>query len=188
MNETNLQNAIASWLKVIYPAMMDVAKIDITTRIKGQLILLWHMQEVGRPKTPFIMGRISAVTKPGRDSFEPPLYSGGHVSQKHHGDRNFMLYLEYFGNDALAQLSKVTTACDDTKTIDTLRAGGCTVIRPGSVVEAHAYLGTIPEDRAMLDIEMRTYEDETQTDLITIVEHANINGEVDGVAVEEISV
>ena len=192
MTEETLQNAIATWLAGVITGLMVGNATPMTERTSGQPVLLWHMQEMGRFKTPLLMGRISAVTAPGHDSFEPPyittVHSVNYVNQRRHGDRNFMLYLQYFGNTAFDQLSKVKTVCYDSKKLDTLRAGGCTVIRAGTVLEAHAFLGTMPEDRAMLDLEMRTYEDETQVDQITVVEHAKINGKVNDVSVKEISV
>jgi hypothetical protein len=192
MTETILHQAIFNVLQPILNVWLEGRDTPATVRAAGQVQLVWHMQGEPRMKTPIIEARLSGFGSRGRDYISAPyeVESGTppatHLKQDRLGNRNFMLYLTYFGNGAIDQLNKVKDAFELQYYLNILRAGSCTAISVGPVIDAHVYLGTIPEDRASLDIEMRTWSEETLTDKVGIIEHLKGTGDV-GAAVEAIT-
>ena len=193
MTETLLQDAIFNWLQPVLNLWKEGRDTGATPRAPGQCQMFWHMQEAPRVDTPILMGVINGLEKVGRDYYAQPLkttdeHDVDHITQKSNGTRNFSLHLQYFGNDALTQLSKVVRACDNQASLDTLRAGGATAVFPHPIIEAHTFLGTTPEDRAILDIDMRTSDYVESTDEVGIIEEVKAEGKIDAVTEIELDV
>lgn len=151
ITEQALEDAIFDWLD----DLLDLWDGE-SARDDGQIIMVWHMQNMARYETPILMGRISAVNRIGRDAISAPDHNG---DAKIQGTREFVLYLECFGNDAMDVLSKIKDATEDPASIALLFSKGITPVESSPVMEAHVFLGTTPEDRALIEIRMRTTTD-----------------------------
>ena len=173
ITETKLQDAIFDWLSTV------VSIWDGTgTRPAGKIQFVWHFQQEPRFSLPLIMGRVSGVDKIARDWFSQPveeiISSVNMFNRQHSGTREFTLYLESFGEEAFAQLAAVQDACDDIQSLATLWEQGITIIEPSSIVDAHAFLGTMPEERATLEIRMRTSSESFRSS--SIIEAVELHG------------
>jgi hypothetical protein len=145
------------------------------------------MEQGSRPATPILEGRLSADVRIGRDSVSAPSMVAGHVGEQTiTGDREFVLYLEYFGPGALDALKTIRNATNVPLLLAPLQQNKIAVVDCMQVMDAHEFLDSMPEDRATLDIRMRYSE--TMTTTPGIIEHANITGKVDGVAVPAITI
>jgi len=167
-SELYLQRKLFEWLGTI----LDLWD-GVSTRDPSEIALIWHMQDMPRYKTPLLMGRISAVQRIGRDVPFMPDNSG---ARRGAGIREFMLYLQFFGAGAIDALSKIVDATDMPEMIDSLQADGITPIECHDVLDAHVFLDTMPEERAMLDIRFRTTSEWSHA--IDVIESAEGTGEI----------
>ena len=87
-----------------------------------------------------------------------------------------MLYLQFFGPHAIDSLSKIVDTTDMPEMIDALQADGITPVECHDVLDAHVFLDTMPEERAMLDIRFRTTSEWSHT--IDVIESADMTGEI----------
>jgi hypothetical protein len=147
------ENLLYDWLVPILGLWEEGRNHDQPLRTAGQPVMVWHMQQAPRPATPLLEGRISAIVKIGRDSIGAPDHNG---YSKIVGTREYMLYLQYFGDRAIDNLIKIRDACEDPGRLGILYASGTTPVEASEPLDAHAFLGTMPEDRAMMDIRFRT--------------------------------
>ena len=169
LDEEYLQRKIYDWLSTVIPLS------SIPTNRTGKALMVWHMQDVERMPTPLLMGRVSSFQKIGRDAVFDPENDG---SKRQAGVREFMLYLQYFGANALTLLQKISDATEDSASIESLQADGITPVWPEPVIDAHQFLDTMPEDRAILDIRFRTTSE--WSTVIEVLESAEATGEVNG--------
>jgi hypothetical protein len=153
-SELAIQRALWDWINTVIPLYTT------GDRTPGIPALVWHMQQMPRVATPLIMGRLSNIRKTSRDYLSQPreevIDSVNMFAVQQSGTREFKLYLEYFGIDAIDNLSKIQTAADTIPGLSFLWDNGIAVIEPGEVVDMHEFLGTMPEERALLEIRMRT--------------------------------
>lgn len=168
LDEKYLQRRIYEWINTLFP-LWDTAG----TQPAGTVTMIWHMQDLGRYPTPILMGRISAIGRVGRDAVFPPDNTG---NRRQAGARGFMLYLQYFGAGALTALSKIYDASDDGECTAVLRADGIVPIERQDVLDAHAFVDTMPEERAMLDI--RFYTTSEWFTQIDVIESVDMTGEI----------
>jgi hypothetical protein len=169
LDEEYLQRKIYDWLATVIPLS------SIPANRTGKALMVWHMQDVERMPTPLLMGRVSSFQKIGRDAVFNPDNEG---SKRQAGVREFMLYLQYFGANALTVLQKISDATEDSASIESLQADGITPVWPEPVIDAHQFLDTMPEDRAILDIRFRTTSE--WSTVIEVLESAEATGEVNG--------
>jgi hypothetical protein len=155
ITEKNLEDAIFDWLDEIL-GLWEIG--SATPRVDGQIIMVWHMQHMARYETPILMGRINAINRIGRDAISAPDHNGDSTMG---GTREFVLYLEYFGNDAMDVMSKIKDATEDPQYLAILYDEGITPVESSPIAEAHTFLGTTPEDRTLMDIRLRTTADWT---------------------------
>jgi hypothetical protein len=167
-NETYLQRKLFDWIGTILD-LWDGA----STRDPAEIAFIWHMQDMPRYATPLLMGRISAVQRIGRDVPFMPDNSG---ARRGAGIREFMLYLQFFGAGAIDSLSKIVDATDMPEMIASLQEDGITPVECHDVLDAHVFLDTMPEERAMLDIRFRTTSEWSHA--IDVVESAEVTGEI----------
>ena len=167
-SELYLQRKLFDWIGTI----LDLWD-GTSTRDPAEIALVWHMQDMPRYKTPLLMGRISAVQRIGRDIPFMPDNSG---ARRGAGIREFMLYLQFFGAGAIDALSKIVDVTDMPEMIDALQADGITPVECHDVLDAHVFLDTMPEERAMLDIRFRTTSEWSHA--IDVIESAQITGEI----------
>jgi len=175
LDETYLQKKLARWIATI---------LDIWngTGTQGtQIAFIWHMQGQGRYPVPSLMGRISAVQRIGRDVPFMPDNSG---ARRGAGIREFMLYLQFFGPHAIDSLSKIVDATDMPEMIASLQEDGITPVECDDVLDAHIFLDTMPEERALLDIRFRTTSEWSHA--IDVVESAEVTGEIN--EIDEITI
>ncbi|HMD67759.1 MAG TPA: immunoglobulin domain-containing protein [Chitinivibrionales bacterium] len=168
LDEKYLQRRLAEWINSIF-LLWD----GTGTQPPGTVAMIWHMQTNTRFPTPFLMGRISAIGRVGRDAVFPPDDAG---KRRQAGARGFMLYLQFFGPEALTALSKIYDASDDGECTAVLRADGIVPIERQDVIDAHAFVDTMPEDRAMLDI--RFYTTSEWFTQIDVIESVDMTGEI----------
>lgn len=174
ISEATLEEAIFDWLDDLLDLWDGQSQRD-----DNQIAMIWHMQHEGRYKTPILMGRITAINRIGRDSINVLTDNDGDTSMG--GTREFMLYLEYFGIGAIDVLEKIKSATEDPASYGLLIAQGIATVEASPIIEAHRFLGTTPEDRAMLDIRLRTSSTWTTNRGIPIEEvAAEGNGYLDG--------
>lgn len=167
-SELYLQRKLFDWINSIIP-LWD----GVSARAAGALALVWHMQDMPRYAMPLLMGRISAVQRIGRDVPFMPDNSG---ARRGAGIREFMLYLQFFGPGAIDALEKIVDATDMPEMIADLQADGITPVECQDVLDAHVFLDTMPEERAMLDIRFRTTSEWSHT--IDVIESAEVTGEI----------
>jgi hypothetical protein len=168
LDEEYLQRKIYEWISTIITLTNSPE-----SRAMGSVAMVWHMQDMPRFKTPILMGRLSAFQKIGRDAVFMPDNAG---SKRQAGIREFMLYLQFFGANALTQLQKISDATEDSASIATLQEDGITPVLPEPVMDAHQFLDTMPEDRGILDIRFRTTSEWSA--VIDVLESADVSGEV----------
>jgi hypothetical protein len=170
LDEEYLQRKLFTWISSI---------IDIWdgtgTRGANQIAMVWHMQDVQRYPTPVLMGRISAVQRVGRDCWFNP---NSDLKRRLAGIREFMFYLQFFGAGAIGQLEKIVDATDSPSEIADLQGDGITPVECEQIIDAHVFLDTMPEERAILDIRFRTTTEWLKQ--IDVVETAEIIGKVNG--------
>ena len=87
-----------------------------------------------------------------------------------------MLYLQFFGAGSIDALEKIVDATDMTEMIDALQADGITPVECQPVLDAHVFLDTMPEDRAILDIRFRTTSEWSHD--IDVIESLEATGEI----------
>jgi hypothetical protein len=167
LSELYLQRKLFDWIVTILP-LWNGASTRTT-----EIAFVWHMQDMPRYATPLLMGRISAVQRIGRDVPFMPDNSG---ARRGAGIREFMLYLQFFGPGAIDALSKIVDATDMPEMITDLQADGITPVECHDVLDAHVFLDTMPEERAMLDIRFRTTSEWSHT--IDVIESAEMTGEI----------
>jgi hypothetical protein len=170
-DETYLQRKLFDWIGTILD-LWDGA----STRDPAEIALVWHMQDMPRYKIPLLMGRISAVQRIGRDVPFMPENSG---ARRGAGIREFMLYLQFFGTHAIDALSKIVDTTDMPEMISDLQEDGITPVECHDVLDAHVFLDTMPEERAMLDIRFRTTSE--WSNVIDVIESAEITGDINGI-------
>lgn len=174
LSETTIQDGIFDWLDEVGAIWNGTG-----TRPTDLPLFVWHMEQEPRFALPLLMGRISGTGKVGWDFFGQPvdevISSVNMYPRQRSGTREFTLYLEAFGKQAFDVLAKVQDACDDISSMVDLYSAGITVVDCGTVVDAHAFLGTMPEERATLEINMRTTS-ESILGSIGIIEKVELNG------------
>jgi hypothetical protein len=168
LDETYLQRKLYDWIST-----MLTLTSNPDTRAAGSVAMIWHMQDLPRFATPILMGRISAIEKIGRDAVFHPDNNG---SKRQAGIREFMLYLQYFGAGAITALQKIADAVEDLAAIATLQEDGISPVWATPVLDAHQFVGTEPEDRAILDIRFRTTSE--WNTVIDVIESAEATGEI----------
>jgi hypothetical protein len=168
LSEIYLQRKLYDWIGTILNLWSGQS-----IRAINEIAFVWHMQNMPRYKIPLLMGRISAVQRIGRDVPFMPDNSG---SRRGAGIREFMLYLQFFGAGAIDALEKLVDATDMPEMIASLQANGITPVECQDVLDAHVFLDTMPEERAMLDIRFRTTSEWSST--IDAIESAQITGEI----------
>lgn len=182
ITETTIKQAIFNWLTPILDIWNENRGEYGLDRVSGQVQLVWEKQNQPRVETPILMARLGNFSDTGRDYFSQPTIDGeGTIRQKQIGTRNFILSLQYFGSDALSQLLKVKSACERNTSLDILRTSGITAVDAGDVLDASMFVGTTSEDRAIMDIGMRTVAeiDLTGTQIPGIIERVKALGDVD---------
>jgi hypothetical protein len=176
ISETLLQTAIAEWLALVLGVTFWDGSSD---RSSNQLAFVWHMQQQPRVGTPLLMGRISGIHKIARDYLSQPreevLNSVNCFAIQQSGTREFTLYLESFGKDSLSRLCAVQGACDSLPLLGILDTAGIAVVDASDVRDAHTFLGTMPEERALIEIRMRTSSEKIIANL-NIIEAVQIHG------------
>jgi hypothetical protein len=166
LDEEYLQRRIYEWINSVMPLWNGIGG-----RTAGSSAMVWHMQDIHRWPTPVLMGRISALHKIGRDAVFQPDNNG---SRRQAGEREFMLYLHYFGVNALTLMNKVSDMVQDAESTKDLREDGVTPVWPEDVIDAHQYLDTMPEEGALLDIRFRTTSEWSST--IDVIESVEADG------------
>jgi hypothetical protein len=176
ISEASFQDAIYDWIDAFLPLWSGVGDRN------GKPMLTWHMQQAPRPTTPMIMARISVLRGVGMDYFSQPraelIDEVTKLAVQQSGTREFTLYLEYFGPDAISQLSKIKDNCLNTWTAGPLESAGICIFDSGNILDAHAFMGTVPEERALLEIQMRTSISNIITQLVNIIEKVIITGAI----------
>ena len=167
LDETYLQKKLARWFATILNIW------DGTGTQGNKIAFVWHMQGQPRYPVPSLMGRISAIQRIGRDVPFMPDNSG---ARRGAGIREFMLYLQFFGPHAIDALSIIVDATDMPELIASLQADGITPVECQDIVDAHVFLDTMPEERALLDIRFRTTSEWSH--IIDIIESATVEGEI----------
>ena len=94
---------------------------------------------------------------------------------KMNGTREFMLYLQYIGADALDKMCIVRDSIEDPGFLDMLFDRGVTPVDASEPIEASEYLDSMPEERAVLDIRFRSSV-EWLTNVGSPIEHIEAEG------------
>ena len=169
ITETALQEAIYDWLDSLFS--FEESGINF----------IWHMQQMPRLDTPLLMGRITNIQKIGRDWNSQPreetIDSVNVMAMQQSGTREFSLFLEFFGPNSLTEIAKVQDACDNVPGLIELFDAGITVIDCTNASELHTFLGTVPEDRSIIELKMRTSSENIRADL-DIIESVQLIGTV----------
>ena len=147
LTEKELQDHIFDWLQEILPLWDGTG-----TRSTTEIVFVWHFQDLGRYKTPVLEGRITDITKIGRDYIASP-DENGDVNIT--GNREFTLILNYFGEGAIGQLEKVANATEDPVLLALLQSVGVATVDYSPIIDLHEFVDTAPEERAKLEIRMR---------------------------------
>lgn len=174
--ENVLQEAIYDWIDAFLPLW------DGTGSQNGKPLLTWHMQQAPRPATPLIMARISGLRRIGQDYISRPrnemIDSVMKPAVQQSGTREFTLYLEYFGPNASDAFSKIVDASQNRFSMGPLESVGICIFNNSSIADAHQFLGTVPEERALVELEMRTSSERIITAALYIIEKVKIRGTI----------
>jgi len=149
VTEATLKTAIFDWLQTIVTTLWVG---DLSARPINTIAFVWHMNDVSRPATPILEGRMSNENRIGRDTPGSPNVNG---AQTYTGDREEMLYLTAIGTGALDVLKSIRNAVEDMTVRPTIAANSFTIPDCQAIVDAHIYLDSMPEDRATLDMRIR---------------------------------
>jgi len=178
MLESTLRGYLYDWFASVLPALWVGTG---GTRPAGKTEFVWHMENNARPATPVLEGRMSADSRIGRDTVANSVSGAtGHVGEQTiTGDREFMVYLHWFGPGALDGLKTIRNATNDPLQLQSIQSKGIAIVDCLPIIDAHIYLDTMTEDGAMMDMRFRYYE--TFITIPGLIEHANITGEIDDV-------
>ena len=168
MTEISLRENLYDWIQGVLNSFLPA----------NAATFIWHMQDISRPSTPILEGRLSNDIRIGRDTVNAPDNDGVQIVD---GDREFVLYLTYFGTGAWNALQVIRNATHDPYQVGLLQSNGIAIIECHPILDAHVYLDTMPEDRATMDIRMRLVDSWT-TQSAGLIEHANASGKINGVA------
>ena len=183
MTEQDLKDNIYDWLKSVLSTLWAGENdADDSARPDGTIEFVWHMEDESRVKTPFLEGRISNMDRIGWDESGSPDKTTASVTYQ--GDREVMLYLDIRGSGAMDNLNMIRNATQDTTQAPNVKDNGFCFVQCGPVIDAHTFIGPMPEDRALMDIRLRYVESwTTRTGAPGIIEEVQASGKIDGKAV-----
>ena len=175
MTEAKLREILFDWMQSIIPALWYGNEAN---RQPNTIAFLWHMENTARPKTPLLEGRLTSENRIGRDW--PGALDATLGNQPFYGDREIMLYLNFMGKYAIDYMKAIRNATNDPTQLGPLQSKGVAFVDCQPILDAHEWLGTLPEDRATMDMRLRYYDTwHTQKGRPGIIEHVNMSGEID---------
>jgi hypothetical protein len=177
MTEEYLKETLFAWLQGIIPGLWVGTG---GTRPANVTEFVWHMEPGSRPLTPLLECRLTSDTRIGRDYPSAPDAAKG--SQIYTGVRDIMLYLNYMGEGAMTALKAIRNATHDRTKITYLQDRGIAFREAHPIVDAHVFLGTMPEDRAIMDMRFGFTDNwSTVAGIPGIIETVNSTGKIDSV-------
>lgn len=186
MSEASIRSGIFKWIKKVVPTVWsqtaDIDDDDQPIRVSrpaNTIAFRWFIQDAPRPAVPVILARLSNDVRIGKDS-------AGEIdtddnNRSYSGDREEMLYLEFYGSGGKDILRSIRNATQDDTAAPSVRVDGFAVVECGPVVDASAFLDSMPEPRSNMDLRIRYSETwTTGDDTVSTIEHAEMSGEIDG--------
>jgi hypothetical protein len=147
--ELYLRESIFDWIQIVVP---EVWAGQADFRPRESIEFIWHMEEEGRPRTPLLQGRLAHTLRIGRDTIGNILPQGNYQIT---GDREIMLYLTSYGEQASGALRTIQNKINDPTLLVSIQLKGIAIIDAEPIIDAHVYLDSMPEERATMDIRLR---------------------------------
>ena len=164
---------------MINDAITKKAVYDLIRKyIKTEATVIWENQAEARPPKPYCsLLFITGATRLGHDS---EFVEGEKVKLK--GMREMILSVNYFGTNAIAELSKVQTAFGFPSAREMLLRDNIVFVEETGMRDLSALMENRFESRAQMDVRFRLTDSDIDLDS-TIVEAVELENDIDNSAV-----
>lgn len=132
----------------------DVVKANLyswaITVVPMGMPVIFYEPNAPRPVVPYVTLYMNTVTAVNQDWASPNSDNLGNIDM--HGDRQFTLQVQAYGNDPLTVLENIRTSLQKQTVLDTLRANGIAFYQSLTINDITELVDSRFERRAQLDI------------------------------------
>ena len=130
-----VKNSLYTWAIAVVPSGMPV---------------IYYQPNAPRPNEPYVSLYLNSITAVNQDYSAPNSDVNGNIYM--HGDRNFTLQVQAYGNDPLTVLENMRISLQKQTVLDTLRANGIAFYQSLTITDITDLVDSKYERRAQLDI------------------------------------
>jgi hypothetical protein len=135
LNYDVVKSNLYTWANAVVPSGMPV---------------IFYEPNAPRPSTPYVSLYMNTITAVNQDWSSPDADASGNIEM--HGDRQFTLQVQAYGNDPLTVLENIRTSLQKQTVLDTLRANGIAFYQSLTINDITELVDSRFERRAQLDI------------------------------------